>query len=208
MKYLTIISLTLTMLITGQVPELVAQNRLVGGPCEGCEAVFEFGDRELSHDIRIPGTRDYYPQLEISGTVYRPDGTTPAEGVILYVYQTGRSGKYTEVSGATGWGRRHGLHRGWLKTDENGRYIIRTFRPGSYGRLPAHIHTTVLEPNGRYYYIGDFLFSDDPYLARAGNRKEIRGGPGHILKLSNDDENKKFYTATRDIILGMHVEGY
>ena len=31
------------------------KNKLVGGPCEGCEAVLEYGNKPLSSIITLPG---------------------------------------------------------------------------------------------------------------------------------------------------------
>lgn len=174
---------------------------LVGGPCEGCEAVFEFGDRPLSPVDTLPEFEQTDEKLKVTGTVYLPDGKTPAEDVILYIHHTNAEGVYPTRGDESGWGRRHGYLRGWIKTEANGKYTFYTQKPGSYSQNPTHIHPTILEPNGRYYYIAEYLFEGDPNLKNGwGNR----GGPGVVtLKREND-----LLVAERDIILGLNVPGY
>ena len=66
-----------------------SENRLVGGPCEGCEAIFEYGDKKLSSPQLLSRIfKDHEPQIKVSGTVYQSDGKTPAKDVILYLYHT------------------------------------------------------------------------------------------------------------------------
>jgi protocatechuate 3,4-dioxygenase beta subunit len=181
--------------------------RVVGGPCEGCEAALEYGNRSLSAVDTIPGFDTESPMLEVYGTVYQSDGETPAANIVLYAYQTNRGGEYVPAEGAQGWGRRHGQHRGWIKTGPDGKYRFYTFRPGGYpGRdEPEHIHLTVLEPRFAPYYIDDVTFDDDPRLTtakRAAQRK--RGGNG----ITTPEEQAGRLFVRRDIILGENIPGY
>lgn len=174
---------------------------LIGGPCEGCEAIFEFGERLLSPVDTLPGFKQTDEKLKITGTIYLPDGQTPAQDVILYIYHTDAKGVYPARGNETGWARRHGYLRGWIKTKADGNYTFYTQKPGSYGRNPAHIHPTILEPDGKYYYIAEYLFEGDPNLKNGwGNR----GGPG-VVKLKQENG---LQVAERDIILGLNVPGY
>jgi protocatechuate 3,4-dioxygenase beta subunit len=184
-----------------------AQGTLVGGPCEGCEAVFEYGDRELTPLATLPDYDRPGPRLELTGTIYQPDGTTPAAGVILYVYHTNQEGVYETHGDETGWARRHGIIRGWVRTDESGRYTIRTLEPGTYPSRSqaAHVHGTILEPDGRYYWIDSWRFAGDPLLgADEGAADAAYGGSG-IVEL---ERNGDTLVARRDIILGKNVSGY
>ena len=64
----------------------------------------------------------------------------------------------------------------------------------------------LLEPNGNYYYIDEYLFDDDPLLtANERTRQEGRGGNG-IIKLAKDSHGR--WTGTRDIVLGRNIPGY
>jgi protocatechuate 3,4-dioxygenase, beta subunit len=181
--------------------------KIVGGPCEGCEAIYEYGDKKLSATDTLPGFENNEPKLKISGTVYRQDGQTPASDVIIYIYHTNRRGVYETKGDETGWAKRHGFIRGWVKTGKDGKYTFYTFRPGGYpgGEAPEHIHITVKEPDKNEYYLDDFLFADDPKLTldeRDNQRK--RGGSGIMQPL----ENNGMLTIKRDILLGENIPNY
>src|SRR5690606_21521486 len=101
----------------------------------GDGAVLAFGEPESGGGAAPPPSRitivppgEPGTPLVFSGTVYRPDGTTPAPGVVLYVYQTDATGIYGPP------GRPPRL-RGWLRaglpTAAAGSYEVRTTRPGS-----------------------------------------------------------------------------
>lgn len=195
----------LTLLFLTLSSSTSAQNQLIGN-CEGCEAVFEYGDRELSNTDTLPGFHEHEPKIKISGTIYEPDGKTPAEGVILYVYHTNREGEYATRGDEEGWARQHGYIRGWVKTGADGRYTFYTYKPGSYSRNAAHIHPVILEPNGKYYWLGSYLFEGDPNLSRRQlNQQNPRGGSDGILKLEKEGE---LLMDERDIILGKNMKGY
>ena len=121
--------------------------KLVGGPCEGCEAIYEYGTEILNSVDTIPGFSSAKEQLKITGYIYKSDGKTPAKDIILYAYQTNEKGMYPKKSTSKGWEKRHGYMRGWIKTDSEGRYTIYTFRPASYPNttIEQHIHLTVKE---------------------------------------------------------------
>lgn len=175
--------------------------KLLGAPCEGCEAVFEYDDRKLTSTDTLAGFPDQGEPLIVRGTVFQSDGQTPAKGVILYAYHTNADGIYPTKGGETDWSKRHGYMRGWIKTDSDGKYAFYTIRPASYPNTTVvqHIHATVLEPDGSYYYIQDFLFDDDPNLSeRDRKRSNPRGGAGYILSLTKKDGT---WVGERDIIL-------
>jgi protocatechuate 3,4-dioxygenase beta subunit len=191
---------------TAQPPENDASSyQLLGGPCEGCEAIFEYGDRKLTDTDTVPGFADGKQQLYLTGTVWHEDGKTPAPGVILYVYQTNEKGIYEPAAQATSWAKRHGQYRGWVKTNDQGRYHLYTFRPAAYPSttLPQHIHTTILEPDGSYYYVADFFFDDDPNLPDNIRYPDApRGGTSGVLALQ---KHRKLWIGHRDIILRKNV---
>lgn len=179
--------------------------KLVGAPCEGCEAVFEYGNKSLNPTDTLPDFQEGGPRIKISGTVYQIDGKTPAKNVILYVYHTNQDGYYVPKENAQDWGKRHGYIRGWVKTDKNGNYEFYTLKPAPYPNRtdPMHIHYTVLEPNGRHYWIDDAVFEGDPRLGEY-NPNEARGGNG----LVNLKQTNGLLSGKRDIILGKNVNDY
>lgn len=182
-------------------------NKKIGGPCQGCEAIFEYGDKVLKDTDTLPDFSKTSPKLKLSGTVYQKNGKTPAKNVILYFYQTNRKGIYPKKGDEKGWGKRHGYLRGWVKTNSVGHYTIYTFRPGAYPNrnTPEHIHITVKEPDKNEYYIEDVLFDDDVLLTLS-KRKDLkqRGGSGIV----NPVLKNGILTVSRDIILGHNIPNY
>ena len=186
-----------------------AQNsRLVGGPCEGCEALFEYGNKPLHAVDTLPTFAEAANKIKVTGTVFKSDGQTPAPGVILYVYHTDAGGEYPKKGNEEGWARRHGYIRGWVKTGADGRYTFYTFKPGTYPTrdAPAHIHITVMEPDGKYYYLNDYHFEGDTLLTeRELNPSAPRGGGNGLLRLQNEEG---LQVGKRDIVLGKNISGY
>jgi protocatechuate 3,4-dioxygenase beta subunit len=181
----------------------------VGGQCEGCGAIYENKTpfTELDWQLTLPDYNDKGPKLHVTGTVYKADGKTPAAGIVLYFYHTDQTGVYPQKETETGWGKRHGFIRGWLKTNAKGQYSIRTLKPGAYPNrgAAAHIHCIVKEGKLNEYYIGDFLFDDDPLLSEeAKSNSAVPGGNG-VLK---PQEKNGILYAERNIYLGKHVRNY
>lgn len=182
-------------------------NHIVGGGCEGCEAIFEYGNKELAAKDTLPKFAETEPKIKITGIVYENDGKTPAEDIILYIYQTNREGIYEIKGDEQDWAKRHGYIRGWIKTDKTGQYTFYTFRPAAYpnGIEPEHIHITVKEPDKNEYYIDEYVFDDDPLLTREErNSLEKRGGSG-IMK---PEIKNGILTIERNIILGLNIPNY
>jgi len=180
----------------------------VGGGCEGCEAIFEYGSKKLLWIDTLPDFKEPGPKLEISGTIFQVDGKTPAKNVILYIYHTDQKGVYPQKGNETGWAKRHGYLRGWIKTNADGKYKFYTLRPASYPntRAPQHIHPVIKEPTKNEYYIDEYLFMDDPFLD--GKEKAIqqkRGGSG-VITLKK--EKSGVWIGKRDIILGLNIPNY
>lgn len=204
---LSLFSCSKTTSTSGQQSETSPSTILVGGPCEGCEAVHEYGNKQLGPVDTISGFHAYKPKLLIAGTIYLADRKTAAAGVILYAYHTNRTGVYPSDTPSTGWGRRHGIHRGWIKTDQTGQYEFWTFRPASYPNReePEHIHLTVLEPGKNEYYLDEIVFEHDPLLTEAKRaRMNDRGGSGIVGLI----EENGMLVARRDIVLGENIPGY
>jgi protocatechuate 3,4-dioxygenase beta subunit len=114
-----------------------------------------------------PGT-----PLRVTGQVLRPDGVTPAAGVVLYLHQTGIDGLYAKERGAPP------RLRGWLRTDAAGRYEYRTVRPGPYpGRtIPAHVHTQLWGEGVPRQWNHDLLFADDELVDESVRRASRDAG--------------------------------
>lgn len=183
------------------------KEKIVGGPCEGCEAIFEYGDKKLSPIDTLPLFIVNEPKLKITGKVYQSDGKPPTEGVIIYIYHTNRNGIYETQGDEEGWARRHGFIRGWVKTDSKGNYTFFTFRPAAYPERnePEHIHLTVKEPGKIAYYLDDLVFEDDPLLTIEKRKNlENRGGSGVV----NPTLENGILTINRDLFLGLNIPDY
>ncbi len=180
--------------------------RPVGGPCEGCDAIYEYGNKILTSIDTLPLFKETEPKLKITGTVFQKNGL-PANDVIIYIYQTNRKGIYETRGDERGWARRHGFIRGWVKTGKEGKYTFYTFRPAAYpdGREPEHIHITVKEPDKNEYYLDEYVFEDDPLLTTS-ERESLsnRGGSGIVKPVFKDG----ILTINRDLFLGLNIPDY
>lgn len=210
MKLLHFSRLILLILLFGScnAQEAKRSNRKLLGSCEGCEAVFEYGNRELSDNVILPDYNGVGKKIKISGTIYLPDGKTPAKDVVLYTYHTDQGGNYTTAPGDSGWALRNGSIRAWIKTGDDGKYSFQTLWPGIYParNAPAHIHPVILEPNGRYYWLNSYLFEGDSLItARDLNPSDMRGGGNGVIKMEKQGD---LWVGKRDIILGKNVPGY
>ncbi len=192
-----------------QRPTPTDQNKIVGGGCDGCELMFVGMPHEIKPVDYSPGWTEKGQKLLVTGIVYKPSGQTPAPGVIIYYWQTDHNGYYSPKAGMDERAKRHGHIRGWVKTDENGKYSIYTIRPAPYPDrdIPAHIHISIKEPSiADEYYIDEFVFDDDQLLIPAVRQKplENRGGSGILRVLVKDD----LQIAEHNIILGLNIPNY
>lgn len=182
--------------------EAAADEPVIGGPCDGCEHVFEGLPKQLRSNARIAPVDEAGESMIIEGTVSEESGRA-IEGIIVYAYQTDATGVYPRSITP------HGRLRGWARTDENGRYRFETIRPGAYpdNDIPQHVHMHVIEPGRVTYYIDDILFEDDPLLTSSYLRRSQkgRGGKG-LVRLRQDDQGK--WHVRRNITLGMNIPGY
>jgi protocatechuate 3,4-dioxygenase beta subunit len=183
---------------------LIAALTVVQNPalpeCEWCGA--PEAPAVLTPTLIMPTEGEAGERLIVEGTVYRPDGKTPAAGVLMYTYHTNAGGVYAKRGNETGNGRRHGYLRGWLRTGPDGKYRIETIKPGSYPSRsePAHVHMTLQPPGEPERYIDDVVFEGDPLLTAAHRaRLQQRGGSGIVPLVRGADG---VFRATRDIFLG------
>ncbi len=183
-----------------QTAGIPSQEVIVGLPCEGCELVFQGMPKKLSSHATIADQGEPGERLRIEGQVRRQDGQLAA-GIIVYAYHTNAEGIYPSDPES-----KHGRLRGWVKTDENGRYSFDTIRPAGYPNtsLPQHVHMHVIEVGRCTYYIDDILFEDDPRLTP---KERVQPGRGGAAVISPVKEGKS-WRVQRDIILGKNIDGY
>lgn len=182
--------------------------KIVGGGCDGCEIMFVGMPKNLKSIDTSAGFSEKGQKLLVTGTVYKLDGKTTAPNVIIYYWQTDNDGYYSPKEKMDEKAKRHGHIRGWVKTDENGKYSIYTIKPSPYPNetIPAHIHTSIKEPNiENEYYIDEFVFDDDKLLTTEKRKAlENRGGSGILRVLISD----KLQVAEHNIILGLNIPNY
>jgi protocatechuate 3,4-dioxygenase beta subunit len=118
-------------------------------------------------------------RIVISGTIYKPDGKTPAPATLIYLY-------HTDVYGIYGRGseHRHGRYRGWMLTDEHGRYEFESIMPASYpnSTIAKHIHMTVTGRDVREDWVDSILFEGDRFIT-SRERVATRGGFNPVLTM-------------------------
>lgn len=182
--------------------------KLVGGGCDGCEIMYVGMPTNISSVDTSVGWKEKGQKLLVTGTVYKLDGKTPAPNVIIYYWQTDNNGYYSPKDGMDEKAKRHGHIRGWVKSDDNGKYSIYTIRPSPYpnNNIPAHIHTSIKEPNiDKEYYIDEFVFDDDNLLTGAKRKAlENRGGSGILRVLISGN----LQIAEHNIVLGLNIPNY
>ena len=143
------------------------------GPCAQATSVATLAGPEE------PGER-----LVVTGTVFGPDGVTPAAGVFLYVYNTDATGHYARESGAPP------RLRGWMKTGPDGKYEYHTIKPASYpgSTIAAHVHTQLWGGGYPPQWNTDLLFEGDPFLtAKDRSSSEALGRFAFIRPAPKDE---------------------
>jgi protocatechuate 3,4-dioxygenase beta subunit len=134
----------------------------------------------------------------ISGTVFAAEGGLPAPNILIYLYHTDTEGFYGRKNGE----HRHGRFRGWLLTDDKGRYEFRTIKAAPYpqNRSAAHIHMTLTGADFKEDWIDSILFEGDRLIsAREREAAGKKGGFNPILKLARGADGA--LRGTRDIRL-------
>jgi len=192
------------------LPSMARPDRSVG-QCGGayCTGPYEGMPAKITAHQRIAPVTESGEPLKVTGTVFDARGL-PRAGVIVYGYQTDRSGVYPDPHPPRSYVSNYqGRLRGWARSDARGRYRFDTIKPGSYGGNPAHIHLHVVEPGCATYSIDDLMFAGDPLLERLTPQQRAgetpgRGGPG----VSPLVRSGKGWAAVRDVHLGEKVDGY
>lgn len=187
--------------------EQPSEDKQVGGRCEDCEIFYVDMPQNIPPHTILPMDQ-HGEALQISGRILLPDAVTPAPNVVLYLYQTNAQGYYMASTDQNSASRRHGAIRGWVKSDDEGKYSFITIKPGIYpdSTVPAHIHPIIKEESKSIYYLDDYVFEgefkvDNNYI----QRQELRGGSG-IIPLTKDAEG--IWKGERDIILGLNIPQY
>lgn len=162
--------------------------------------VYDYTEKDLNNVDTIPDFVSKTNKLKIMGTIFESDGVTPAKNVILFIHQTDENGNF-ELKRENK--KRYVHHRGWIKTNADGKYTFYTFVPGSYfnGKDIKQILPIIKAPGQEEKKIESYVFNDDPSL-KASCREDIEStNPNRILNLTFNKEEGLFI-AKRDIVLG------
>jgi protocatechuate 3,4-dioxygenase beta subunit len=163
-----------------------------GAPCGSCAA-----PEKLSSTTTIAPESEPGERMEISGTLYRADGKTPAKDVVLFVYHTDAKGYYNAQDDAS-----HPRLRGWMQTGADGRYLFRSIKPAPYPHrtTPAHIHAHIYSSHISEHSIDDYWFAGDPFITKESLAKaRANGSTPAILTLTRGADG--VWKGTRDIRL-------
>ena len=139
--------------------------------------------------------------LVVAGTVTDASGR-PVKGASLHVFQADAAGRYTAEKAMD---ERNARLAGDIVTGDDGRYEIRTVRPGGYPgeidtgdgvkrKIPGHIHFEI-DAEGHPRRRAQMVFADDPRLtphwrewARRGRHPvvELERGEDGVLRGTHD----------------------
>ncbi len=183
--------------------------KVVGGPCDQCETLFEGMPalNRIGWETTLAGANEPGERLELSGKVFMRDGKSPAADIVLYFHHTDAKGFYSPGDTQT-VARKDGHLRGWIKTNAQGEFKLHTIRPAPYPNRtdPAHIHILVKEPGKTLYYIDEVWFDDDPFITKElKDKSELRGG-NMIIHLSKNEKDE--WTGQLNIVAGFNIPGY
>lgn len=217
LKIISFLVLTLTAFVSGcgqtnktdSISPILSREIRISDGCEDCALMYEGmpSFESMLSETNIANSSEPGEPLEVSGTIFMPDGKTPAPDILLYIYHTDNKGLYSQWDTQT-VGKRHGHLRGWMKTDANGKYKFKTIRPASYpnSNNPQHIHAIIKEPYKVEYWIDDYLFEDDPLMKRGlPSYIQNRAGNGVINVVKNENG---IWIGKRDLILGLNIPNY
>lgn len=162
-------------------------------PCGSCAQ-----PAALSWRTSVTAPHEPGQPIQVSGVIYREEDHKPAEGAVLFVFQTDASGRYNrEVSGYRG--EVNPRLRGWMKTGSDGRYEFSSIKPGQYSG-PIHIHAHLYAAGRPEWFIREFLFADDPLIStRERAQLAAYGRFSPLLRLRRRDDG--VLIAERDILM-------
>jgi len=182
---------------------------VMGGACDRCDLMYEGmpSPGSIQAEAILATEKEPGERMEINGKLLMKDGKEPAKNIILYMYHTDASGRYTAADTQTA-AKPHGRLRGWVKTNEKGEFKFFSIRPTPYpgGKIPAHLHMLVKEPGKTRYYIDEVWFDDDPFVTKELRDKSEKRGGDLIIHLTKD--NRNVWVGQLVITAGLNIPGY
>jgi protocatechuate 3,4-dioxygenase beta subunit len=142
-----------------------------------------------------PGVR-----IVVNGTVTNSQGK-PLANILLYFYHTSDKGWYSdtgvhirEVEGDY----RHSRLFGYIRTDANGKFTIKTIRPNGYPQsdFAGHIHIQLWKADGTHLarMPGELQFDDDVRMTAQRRQRSI--AEGYLVAKNEGTKEKPVYNYT------------
>jgi protocatechuate 3,4-dioxygenase beta subunit len=149
--------------------------------------VLQPGGEPRTSSIAIAPAGEPGDAMSVEGRILMKDGT-PARGLRVYVYQTDARGYYSAgAQDERNPGERNPRLKGYLTTDDEGRYAFRTIKPGQYpgSGPPAHIHYEVTNASGAVERF-ELVFEGDSRLTDAIRRDAAAHGEYALCQPQSD----------------------
>src|SRR5262245_1039971 len=133
-------------------------------------------ERAPKGEIAIAPASEPGTPLVVRGVIQDSD-KKPLAGALLYAYHTSAKGWYSDRAphfrgDGQGGDVGHARLFGYVRTDDQGHFVLKTIRPGGYpeSELPEHIHwhVTIGDKNVAG---GEILFDDDARLSAEERQK-------------------------------------
>lgn len=146
--------------------------------------------RTMSSSSEIAPPREPGRRFIIRGQVFRPDGLTPANDVIVHAYHRDSRG-FDFGPGDTAlptW-----RLQGWAKTDGDGLFVFHTIRPAPdhMGREGAHVHFTLETGEFGRQWAHTLFLADDPLVTEQQRRQSSEQGQfGWVRSVSTVGEEQ------------------
>jgi len=133
-------------------------------------------------DVTIVTSEEPGVRIIVNGTVTNSSGK-PLSKILIYFYHTSDKGWYSDT--AVHIRKNEGDHRhsrlfGYIKTDSNGKFKIKTIRPNGYPQsdFAGHIHIQMWKEDGTYLLgvPGELQFDDDVRMTEQRRKKSLAEG--------------------------------
>jgi protocatechuate 3,4-dioxygenase beta subunit len=148
-----------------------------------------------SSQVTIVTPKEPGEPLVVTGRVVDDDGR-PVKRAVMFVYQTSAKGWYSDRAAhfsAREGDRKHARLFGYLRTDADGHFELRTIRPTGYPDtdLPAHIHVEIERiDKDSGSFVTEVQFDDDPRLTAEWRKRSQQEG-FLIGKVNKDSEGRQ-----------------
>ncbi len=148
-------------------PQVTLQSRSTGrgyAICGSCTV-----PQDVSSTLWLVAKDEPGDPVVLSGIIYKEDGVTPYPGVTLFLYQADAGGYYHRPKEDVF----HPRIYGWLRTGNDGHYLVHTVKPAPeiLAAQPAHIHVHIFGNGMPEHFLHEFWFDGDPHISTEDIRR-------------------------------------